>query len=106
MDPAGGDQVTDNETTTAIEALEYRVKLRDQAIRDGEDYPDAGPFALEFLTALRGQGWRPTEAKAVGLPMHAAPVPDSPPRDELLASLRADMDARAARDRAAKEGAA
>ena len=98
--------MTDQETSAAVEALAHRLRNRDAAVRDGEDYPDAEPFALEFLTALRGQGWRPTAAKAVGLPMHAAPVPDSPPRDELLASLRADMDARAARDRAAKEGAA
>ena len=98
--------MTDAETTAAIEAMAYRVRQRDAAMNDGEDYADADVFALEFLTALRGQGWRPTPAKAAALPMHAAPVPDSPPRDELLASLRADMDARAARDRAAKEAGA
>ena len=56
--------MTDAETTAAVDALVYRVKARDAAIRDGGDYPDAEPFALEFLTALRGQGWRPTEARA------------------------------------------
>lgn|GEM_PF-3955413 len=49
--------MTDADTAAAIEALEYRVKARDKAIRDGEDYPDAGPFALEVLTALRDAGW-------------------------------------------------
>jgi len=98
--------VTDNETSDAIEALTHRVKLRDQAIRDGEDYPDAEPFALEFLTALRGQGWRPTAAKATSPPLHAPPLPDRPSRAESLAAVRADMEARAARGRAAKEGAA
>ena len=56
--------MTDAETTAAIEALTYRVKPRDEAIREGRDYPDAEPFALEFLTKLRAQGWRPTEAIA------------------------------------------
>jgi len=98
--------MTDAETTAAIEALTYRVKLRDQAIRDGEDYPDAEPFALEFLTALRGQGWRPTEARATAPPAHAPAGTAERPRDELLADLRADMEARAAAARAAKESAA
>lgn len=56
--------MTDNDTQAAIDALVYRVKARDKAIRDGEEYPDAEPFALEFLTALRSQGWRRTEARA------------------------------------------
>ena len=85
----------DRETNAAIDALEYRLKLRDEAVRDGLDYPDAGPFALEFLTALRGQGWRPTPARASALPKHA--------RDEILRDLRTDMEARAAAARAAKE---
>lgn len=98
--------MTDQETSAAVEALAHRLRNRDAAMNDGEDFPDAEPFALEFLTALRGQGWRPTAAKAVALPMHAAPVPDRPPRNELLAGLRADMDARAAAARAAKEAGA
>ena len=108
MDTTGGDQVTDADTTAAIEALEYRVRLRDEAIRDGKDYPDAGPFALEFMTALRGQGWRHTEAKIFGVPKPAAPgtlPPLKPETSDLLADLHADMEARAARDRAAKEAA-
>ena len=98
--------MTDAETTAAIGALAHRVKARDQAIRDGEDYPDAEPFALEFLAALRGRGWRPTPAKAIAPPVHAPAGTADKPRSELLSDLRADMEARAARDRAAKEGAA
>ena len=101
--------MTDAETAAAIEALEYRVKLRDQAIRDGEEYPDAGPFALEYLTALRGQGWRPTPAKVFPVPKAAQPGTLPPLKPEtvgLLADLHADMEARASRDRAAKEAGA
>jgi hypothetical protein len=95
--------MTDSETTAAIEAMAYRVRQRDEAIRDGEDFADADVFALEFITALRGQGWRPTPAKAAALPMHAPAGTADKPRSELLAGLRAGMEARAARDRAAKE---
>jgi len=98
--------MTDAETAAAIDALVYRVKARDKAIRDGEDHPDAEPFALEFLTALRGQGWRPTPAKATVPPLHAPPLADKRSRDEELAAVRADMEARAARDRAAREAMA
>ena len=97
--------MTDAETVAAIEALVYRVKSRDKAIRDGEDYPDAEPFALEFFTALRGQGWRPTPAKTAAPPLHAPPVADKRSRDEELAVVRAEMAARAAA-RERQEGAA
>jgi len=98
--------VTDAETAAAIDALVHRVRNRDAAIRDGGDYPDAEPFALEFLTALRGRGWRPTPAKAVTPPMHAPAGTASVPRDETLRELRADMEAMAAAARAAKEAGA
>lgn len=97
--------MTDAETTAAVEALAHRVKARDAAIRDGEDYPDAEVVALEFMTALRGRGWRPTPARATAPPQHAPPGTATAPRGETLAALRADMEARAARDRAAKEAA-
>jgi hypothetical protein len=48
----------------------------------------------------------PGSEEAGALPLHAPPVADKPPRDELLASLRADVEARAAAAREAKEGAA
>ncbi len=95
--------MTDSDTTAAVEALAYRIRERDAAIRDGQDFADADVFAAEFMTAMRGHGWRPTPAKTSGLPMHAPPGTADKPRDELISSLRADMEARAARDRAAKE---
>jgi hypothetical protein len=77
--------MTDHETTQAVEALAHRLRER-----DGEaDRSDAEVFALEFMTALRGQGWRPTPAKANAAPLHAAPVPDRRSRDEELAAARA-----------------
>jgi hypothetical protein len=100
--------MTDTETAAAIEALAYRVRERDVAIRDGQDFADADVFALEFITAFRGRGWRPTEARRVVLPRLALPgtlPPLKPETTGLLADLKADMEARAARDRAAMESA-
>ena len=54
----------DRETQAAIEALAYRVRVRDAAIRDGEDYEDPALFAQEFVMIQRHRGWRPTEACA------------------------------------------
>lgn len=100
--------MTDAETAAAIEALAYRLRQRDAAMNDGEDYADPEVFAREYLTAMRGYGWRHTEAKVFTAPKPApAEVPSLKPETaDLRASLRADMEARAARDRAAKEGVA
>ena len=99
--------MTDAETSAAIDALAHRLRLRDEAMRDGEDYPDAEPFAAEFMAALRAKGgWRPTPAKAVAPPVHAPAGTATAPRDEILRDLRADMEARAAAARAAKEAGA
>jgi len=95
--------VTDKETAAAESALAHRVRLRDIAIHDGEDHSDPEVFAAEFVTALRGYGWRPTPARTSALPLHAPAGTADKPRSEVLADLRADMEARAARDRAAKE---
>ena len=100
--------MTDSETTAAIESLAHRIRERDAAIRDGQDYADPDVFAADYLTAMRGHGWRPTEARAFGLPKPALPgtlPPLKPETVDLLADLHADMEARAARDRAAKEAA-
>jgi hypothetical protein len=97
--------MTDSDTTAAIDALAYRIRERDAAIRDGEEFADADVFALEYLTALRGQGWRPTPAKSAALPMHAPAGTADKPRSELISDLRADMEARAAAAKAAKESA-
>lgn len=94
--------MTDKETAAAESALAHRVRLRDIAVHDGDDHSDPEVFAAEFVTALRGYGWRPTAAK-VSLPLHAPPGTADKPRSELISGLRADMEARAARDRAAKE---
>lgn len=49
----------DEATRAAVAALAHRVRQRD----DSDEPADAEVFALEFLTALRGQGWRLTEAR-------------------------------------------
>jgi hypothetical protein len=98
----------DTETTAAVEALAYRVRERDIAIRDGEDHADADVFALEFITAFRGRGWRPTEARVFAATKPALPgtlPPLKPETTARLSDLKADMEARAARDRAARESA-
>jgi hypothetical protein len=50
--------MTDRETAAAIEALTHRLRNR-------EPGTDAEVFALEFITALRARGWRPTEARVM-----------------------------------------
>lgn len=49
----------DEETRAAVSALAHRVRERDAAA----ERSDAELFAGEFMTALRGQGWRPTAAR-------------------------------------------
>ena len=46
----------DRETQAVIDALVYRLANR-------EDGTDDEPFAMEFVQALLGRGWRPTEAR-------------------------------------------
>jgi hypothetical protein len=46
----------DTETKAAIDALVYRLRNR-------EDGTDDEPFAMEFVQAMIGRGWRPTEAR-------------------------------------------
>ena len=48
--------MTDHETRAAVDALIHRLRNRDP---DTDDEP----FALEYVTALRSRGWRPTEAR-------------------------------------------
>lgn len=97
--------MTDPDTAAAVEALAHRLKARDKALRDGEDFPDAEVFASEYLTALRGHGWRPTEAKAI--PAWKVPSgPRSEPPADVLRQLRADLDAKAATARQLEDGVA
>lgn len=46
----------DTETKAAIEALVHRLANR-------EPGTDDEPFAMEFVQAMIGRGWRPTEAR-------------------------------------------
>ena len=46
----------DTETKAAIEALVHRLRNR-------EPGTDDEPFAMEFVQAMIGRGWRPTEAR-------------------------------------------
>ena len=48
--------MTDHETASAVDALTHRLRNR-------EPGTDDEVFALEFITALRARGWRPTEAR-------------------------------------------
>ena len=95
----------DTETKAAINALVYRLKNREEA--------DDEPFAMEFVQAMIGRGWRPTEArrskpwttdKAEG--DSSQPQPDRPGGAEYLEHRRLvdEMAARAAAQR--REGAA
>jgi hypothetical protein len=51
--------MTDHETRSAVDALTRRLRNRDP------DDDDDEVFALEFMTALRARGWRPTEARVM-----------------------------------------
>lgn len=58
--------MTDADTQAAIDALTYRLRKRDAALRgeaDAGEPDDPEVFALEYLTAMRGKGWRPTPAE-------------------------------------------
>ena len=46
----------DREIQAAIDALVYRLANRDPGTDDE-------PFAMEFVQAMIGRGWRPTEAR-------------------------------------------
>lgn len=49
----------DRQTRAAVAALTHRLRERDNQ----DDPTDAEIFALEYVHALRGQGWRPTNAR-------------------------------------------
>jgi hypothetical protein len=75
--------MTDRETRSAIDALVHRLRNRDPGTDDEV-------FALEFITALRARGWRPTEARAA--PAWRRPRgTGAPPPAEVLADLRAHL---------------
>ncbi len=94
----------DREIQAAIDALVHRLKNREGA--------DDEPFAMEFVQAMIGRGWRPTEARR-SKPWTAKadgdsplPQPDRPGGAEYLEHRRRvdEMAARAAEQR--RSGAA
>jgi hypothetical protein len=50
-------------TRDAVAALTDLLRKRDALICDGGEVPDAEFVAIEFWTAMRGHGWRPTAAR-------------------------------------------
>jgi hypothetical protein len=93
MQPESEGIVTDHETSQAIEALASRIRTRDA----DPDRTDADVFALEFLTALRGQGWRPTAAKVIPAwkpgPRADGGLPQGEEAAELVRKAHADAEA-------------
>lgn len=64
----------DRETSAAVDALANRLRNRDPEV-------DAEVFAREFMTALRGRGWRPTEARVAPNWQRPAPHASEPPTE-------------------------
>jgi hypothetical protein len=95
----------DRETTAAVEALAHRLRVRDAAIHNAEDYADAEVFAAEFLAALRGHGWRPTEARLIPIGSPGRPGSGSGPGDEYR-RIRTEWENREHPHRNEPEGAA
>jgi hypothetical protein len=75
--------MTDHETAAAIDALVHRLRNRDPGTDDE-------PFALEFITALRARGWRPTEARPMPAWKHPAGHGVDPTADYLAARQALD----------------
>lgn len=101
--------MTDAETAAAVKALAHRLRQRDEAMRNGEEYADAEPFALEYVTAMLGNGWRHLDAlaKPKPAPAESEPGSGSSRRAELLAPVRAQLDElNAAKRTTLEEGAA
>lgn len=100
--------MTDQETTAAVVALTHRLRERDAAVRDGTDHADAEVFALEFVTAMLGYGWRHVAALArpKAAPASEDGAGSGSHRAELLAPLRAQLDELNAARQASREAGA
>lgn len=85
----------DRETNAAVEALTHRLRNRDPETDDEV-------FAREYLTALRGRGWRPTEARVLPSWRPGQPGSGKPPAG-LLEELRADLAAKADQAKAERQ---
>ncbi len=83
----------DRETTAAVQALADRLRDRDPEVDDEL-------FAREFILALRGRGWRPTEARLMPAwkpgPRGSGGLPKSREAAELVRKARADAEAASA----------
>jgi hypothetical protein len=77
--------MTDRETAAAVDALTRRLRTR-------YSDADAEVFALEFITALRARGWRPTEARAI--PAWQRPRGSGTPATEEWRQVRTETAAR------------
>jgi hypothetical protein len=77
--------MTDPDTRSAIEALTRRLRNR-------EPGTDDEVFALEFITALRARGWRPTEARV--MPAWKRPAGSGTPATEEYRRIRHEAAAR------------
>ncbi len=91
----------DRETAAAVEALARRIRTRDAAVHAADDdLADAELFAREFMLALRGRGWRPTEARRMPAwkpgPRGSGGLPKSEEAAELVRKARADAEAASA----------
>ena len=73
----------DRESATAADALVYR--LRNRGDGDGQFATDDQLFAREYVTAMRGRGWRPTEARTPW-DYRNPPHGDGPPASEETAA--------------------
>ena len=80
--------MTDHETTSAVDALTHWLRNRDPGTDDEV-------FALEFITALRARGWRPTEARVRPAWKHPAGHGVAPTSDYL--EMRQALDERLSR---------
>lgn len=99
--------MTDADTAAAIESLAYRLRQRDEAMRNGGEYADPDPFALDFITAMLGNGWRHLEALAKPKPAPAGESrTGSGKHAELLAEARTRCAVSPTRVHPAEEGAA
>lgn len=71
----------ESEVERAIDALVYRLQHRDP---DTDDRA----FAVEYVTALRGQGWRPTPARPAPAWRDAVARPGVAPNAAFRAQLQ------------------
>ena len=88
--------MTELDRLTSLAAEELTRRLRDHGEADVEF------VSREFMLWLRGQGWRPTEARVMPVWPRSAGSGTEPPAG-LLRDLRADLDAKAAAFREARQ---